>query len=762
MRYSQYTTRDEVDQGDGDASFVGVNMKAPPDQVAEGYVSAAENLRFCNGVAEPRGGIRKLPWLAQFGVTWPLVFPFGFDSLISFGSVHGAGVFDDPNGDRWAVIAAGGKVYRTMPGGTALEVKLPEGVVLEGRVRFVQAFNRVVLLRGASEPLLALEDWTEGFVALEAPEAESGGLAMPGTAAALYWENRLIAVDGRDELAVSDVLNIGVTSVAQRVRVNVGSSDPLVAVAPYANGKLVVAKESSVYIVSDLEADSAGRFTSATCKTLTTAWGIIAPGSLVAVGSDLWGLAPHGVVSIGLTESGEVQWRDVPVSEAIEPLLRRLHREEAAGAVAAVWENKYYLALPLDDGKAVGLQLLAGGVYDGAGRYELANLEIGGTYRIEFGEHEGTFMDLDTAQGEVREFTAGASTLELVGEANKAVTAKVWRVHAGVNNAVVVYDLQRRAWCGLDTSEGLMVLDWLKLDHQGRERLFFLGADGWINLYEEGYEDEVEREVVTPWTEVVVTERPPIGATLTVAGTTITATRGTRNTGAAGWGANDLQRAARNLWDDGSGRGWKPGLVRGWTAPSVLAEAIPGGLRFWGQDGLAPTVTASGAWADIVSLGKRGVVRTPIRSRLLTRGYRKHSQDQADSEGTMVTAYGQQWDFAEARLRLLTWDPHALVSVSNGVAAQEAAQIVRDRTRWLTVKTRDEYVEDFSVVCSDDMGVWDAGKAIDAAQMTEVAVELRHSGTYCQVEVVNERGRCEVAGVRVSAVAGTRRTGTVI
>lgn len=758
-RYSNQGERDEGGHLDGDASFTGVMMKGTPDQVAEGYVCEAENMRFGNGVAEPRGGIRKLPWVGQFGTTWPLVFPFDFSALIGFGQVHGAGVFDDPseNGRRWALVAAGGAVYRSLPGSIAERIPLPKGVTLTGRVRFVQAFHNIIMLRGADLPKLVLSDFRAGFELPGAIVAGSGGRSMPDAEWATFWENRLIALDGRDELAVSDVLSPEVTSVAQTVRVNVGSSDPLTGVAAYGTGKLVVAKESSVYVVSDLVADANGRFTGATCKTLTTAWGIIAPGSLVAVGRDMWGLAPHGVVSIRQTEEGDLQTGDTPVSEPIEPLMARLNRELASIAVAAVWDNKFYLAFPMDDGKALGAQMVAAGAYDASGSFALANLEIGAEYRIEFGAHEATFMNLDALPGETRDFVADASTMILTGEKGLAVTCKLWRLHSGVNNAVVVYDLQRQAWCGLDTSDGMMILDWMKLDYQGAERLFFLGADGWINLYEEGPVDEVDRELVTPWTDVVVTERPPVGGTLTVNGVVVTATRGARNT-TTGWGAYDLRRAQQNLWDDGYGRGFAPGLARAWSAPDTVAEQIPGGVRFWATSGaLAPEVSVSGgsgAWAEVTSLAKRGVIERPIVSRLVTRGYRRG----ASPSGAMREA------FTAARVRVRTWCPDAVVSVRPGGAggAGVTARILRDRTRYLTVSGHQEaYREDYSVVASDDMGEWEQGRDVEEHQETDVAVELHESGLYLQVEVVNREGRCEVVGAQAESMAGERRSGVI-
>ena len=60
-----------------------------------------------------------------------------------------------------------------------------------------------------------------------------------------------------------------------------------------------------------------------------------------------------------------------------------------------------------------------------------------------------------------------------------------------VANVVAVYDLKNKAWCGVDESAALGVLDWVRFTWLGRDRLGFIGADGFIHLYEHGFEDDV-------------------------------------------------------------------------------------------------------------------------------------------------------------------------------------------------------------------------------------------------------------------------------
>ncbi|MEY2654160.1 MAG: hypothetical protein RLZZ524_1188 [Pseudomonadota bacterium] len=62
-----------------------------------------------------------------------------------------------------------------------------------------------------------------------------------------------------------------------------------------------------------------------------------------------------------------------------------------------------------------------------------------------------------------------------------------------VCNAVAVYDLKHQLWAGVDESAVLStgLLDWLQFGWQGRTRLGFIGGDGYIHIYEDGFEDEL-------------------------------------------------------------------------------------------------------------------------------------------------------------------------------------------------------------------------------------------------------------------------------
>jgi hypothetical protein len=72
-------------------------------------------------------------------------------------------------------------------------------------------------------------------------------------------------------------------------------------------------------------------------------------------------------------------------------------------------------------------------------------------------------------------------------------TAELRWVLEGVNNAVLVYDFQTRTWQSIDMGVALGVKEWVVANVNGRERLLYLSADGFVNLVEESDSgDEVQ------------------------------------------------------------------------------------------------------------------------------------------------------------------------------------------------------------------------------------------------------------------------------
>lgn len=522
-------------QLDGDRAFLGVDMRRDPAMLEPGLVAAARNARFRGGTAATRPGIQQLNWTQAIGTPFPIVFPFEWDQALPFVAVYGAGRFDDPNSGEWVVIAAAravgeGKVWVTRASNKIHEEALPAGETIDGPVTFVQANDKLIMLRGEDAAPLVLERVGFGWRTLEEPEEGTGTVKIPNASQALYFQNQLALVHGRDQVAISDYLEPErYSETTNNIAINQGSSDRLVGIYKFNDTTVVASKESSLYVIGNLVPNAEGRYDGLTLDVVTMSWGWIARKSVVHVGGDLLGLSQFGVMSLRQTTQNKLQGVEVPLSADIQPLIDRINWTHAAGACGAYWDSKYYLAAPLDDAEKLGNEIIPEGTLFGDPATDapvrIYGLEPGRQYRVTFLRTtldgvvgEGVSKVVVSGEDGPREYLASLESFDFTAEAasEEATSAyiDIYAVHddwsgeeigltcqelyTGVNNGVLVFDFVTGKWCGLDDGDGIMVSDWVTLDYQGRERLFYLSPDGFLYLYEEGFEDEVYKWVGYP------------------------------------------------------------------------------------------------------------------------------------------------------------------------------------------------------------------------------------------------------------------------
>lgn len=351
-RHRSYWPLDDAPIWDGDQAFLGVNARLQPDQLADGEVASAVNMRFDSGAAEPRMGLRILPWGAEgfHGYAPGLIAPYG--------AVVTAATYRDPiNQVEWMIVATQTGTFRCKPGSTGMGIAGPTPMTIPPGSRMFQTYNGMVLLRGSAYDPLYLRDVDEGW--LNMPQAPAGFERMPRATEGLYWNNRAFVVDARasaqyvDSVWVSDFGGVQSVLFGDRVyqsfKINQGSADKLVAVYPFNSTTLVAAKERSVYVVSNVQGTNDELAQNARLDQVTGEWGCLAPRSLVQAGSDVYLLAHRrGVCSIRLTETNAIQGVDLPVSRDIQPIIERINWSAAQNATAASHDNRVYFAVPID------------------------------------------------------------------------------------------------------------------------------------------------------------------------------------------------------------------------------------------------------------------------------------------------------------------------------------------------------------------------------------------------------------------------------
>ena len=446
-RYRTYGRLDEGPVEDGDGGFRGVDERDPV-LVAPGFVSAATNYVFRNGVATPRRGCVPLSWLngGAEAPCWPwLHYPgsplpehdFTWPKRLagSDGELIAGCVFRDADDRDWVIVAghtsstAATKVWRLREGYAPAEVTLPADMPHLEECSFTQCFNKLIMFRGKQYPALEMSDVGTGFedISQAANTISGAGTYNPsdGTEVipqgdhGLFIQNRLLVPHGRDFIAASDFLNYTRYSTTRAdFRINQGSNDELVAVFKLGEQSIVAFKEHSIYLVHNVYGD----LSELRLEELTRSFGLGSRRAVASTGSDVWFLSQKGITSIALAVDNKLKSTDRWWSDAIPETFRRINwRYVRSKATAVFHDGKVLFAVPLDD----------------------AESECNG---VEY---------------------------------------------SGVNNAVLVYDTRNDAWAGVHSGGNLMVREWLEFVWQGKQRLGFISEDGRIYLYDFTFNDDV-------------------------------------------------------------------------------------------------------------------------------------------------------------------------------------------------------------------------------------------------------------------------------
>lgn len=503
-RYEKYFPKDAPNQPVGDAGFAGVRQQGEPDELAPGELWSALNNRCTFGKAEPRLGVSKVPWTNKAISTGSTLTPFE--------TVYGAETFKDPNDVEWLIIAADGKVYRTRETSGATELPLPSGEFINYPVSFTQTYSGMVMFRGTARPPLYMKSLGAGFQSITqeanvvtgaASENPSDGTApIPNADNGDWVGNRLFipheTAAEKDLLGISDYLNATrYAPIRAQARINQGSSDRLVRFFKFSNEIGICFKEDSIYQLLNLS-HSLGDMV---LDSVTENFGLAGARAVVLIGKEdvdrpdqVWFLAKKlGIMAILQGDFGKLATLSVPMSYPIQKIIERIDWKNSHLARFAYADNKFYAAVPLDDGAATGPELIRSPPAYILSAYSPSVIP-GASYVWTKGANDTQVVNGTETISDTGVFTAQTSFVTLNGTNGAAVTAGLKRHFADVNNAILVYDFIRQRWAGIDTGRAITVKEFVKTLFAGRRRLFAISADGFINCLEELLYDEVAYE----------------------------------------------------------------------------------------------------------------------------------------------------------------------------------------------------------------------------------------------------------------------------
>lgn len=180
---------------------------------------------------------------------------------------------------------------------------------------------------------------------------------MPAPEYAAYHQRRLVmpfkySVDDAedsftyrailDEVIVSDILDSNTyDQVYAQYRFNAGTADFNVGLHSFSDDKLLVFNRNSIHLVSGAGLD-------ATVQLITNEVGCVARNSIIQVGNNVLFLSDNGVYGANFQDLYNLRGNEVPLSSPIDPVIKRINRAVWDKSVGVYFDNRYYLAVPLD------------------------------------------------------------------------------------------------------------------------------------------------------------------------------------------------------------------------------------------------------------------------------------------------------------------------------------------------------------------------------------------------------------------------------
>jgi hypothetical protein len=212
-------------------------------------------------------------------------------------------------------------------------------------------------VRRVKPPLYWTGDIQTPFVKAPAGIPEEGATyrRMRSVGWASYINSRLVLPDGRDQVMLSDVLDPDIYDPFwQSFRANKGSNDYLVAVHPWVEGSFLVFMRNSIWLakVNQFSADSGASFiiepAISTLELLTDEVGCSSRRTIQTAGQFVYFLSDNGVYRLDARLDLKLRGDTRPLSEPIADQIARIPRAGAQNAVGMWYDNRYYLAAPVD------------------------------------------------------------------------------------------------------------------------------------------------------------------------------------------------------------------------------------------------------------------------------------------------------------------------------------------------------------------------------------------------------------------------------
>lgn len=336
---------------DGDQGFIGLNSRDNPVNLGKNFVSKSQNFRMDRGVATLRKGAERLT-------------PSTFEATGR--NIYASCTYTDTTGVEYIILICGDGLYKfnqETESFAAAFVAFPgsEVITASDEVDAYQAQGNgyVYICRGFLKSVLRWDGATTIVVS-----GVGAHHNYPNSRHAIYYGNRHIVQTDGNTFQVSHYLKDDFWTALDMFSINDGGNDRLIAITPWTLNEFVVFMRNSIFYanvgVGSYNSGDAATEPDSYVKSLATDIGCIAKKSVVQAGGGIFFLSDNGVYvanpasagSSGTNASTPEGMRLItlaePLSSPISDVIERINYNYVSGAVAAYFENRYYLAVPLD------------------------------------------------------------------------------------------------------------------------------------------------------------------------------------------------------------------------------------------------------------------------------------------------------------------------------------------------------------------------------------------------------------------------------
>jgi len=271
-------------------------------------------------------------------------------------NVLASGIYSDPNniGQTWIMMVGYDKVGFYANGYTGKSISLGAYTVTV-QSTIVQANNQVYIFRGPDEtPLYWDGNWNGTFALVPDTTLPVSFLSIPKSNQATFYQNRLWVIDGKDEVAASDVLEFtDYDPLANELHINTGGSDYLIATFPFGQDSLIAFKNKSILLIQNVQGALSNSITGvpiATVTEITRQVGLVGINGVTSIGPDLAYVSNQNINLLTLTSTNNsLQHKTLPLSTRIDMIMSRVNWKVGYKICIGYWSNKLYVALPLDN-----------------------------------------------------------------------------------------------------------------------------------------------------------------------------------------------------------------------------------------------------------------------------------------------------------------------------------------------------------------------------------------------------------------------------